>query len=258
MRKEIVQAVAVILVVSVLSTLVALPAVPVVTTASASGSAITLSLLILLAIVLGGVLTFLAVKRYPQLLRIFTTLATSFLIFMAILINGLIFAATSSLPSSILVLLFVGLAAAIAVWSTTSPYSTLRVIIVAWSAGTLFSLLLGYSISLLLVALLTIYDCIAVLTGYLPQLAERVEVEHAGLGIEVGELWLGGGDLIFYSTTAAAMALHYGFSLGLASAISIAGGAALTIFLTRYEEALPGLPIPILCGIVIPLASFAL
>ena len=119
--------------------------------------------------------------------------------------------------------------------------------------GSFFASTLPLATALLLPVVFAAYDIYAVFRGPLKQLVGMGKgVALAGMSIRAGEFTLGLGDIVFY-TMLPSLALFHLTSLPtalLTMAVIDAGVVATLVLLTR-RRLLPGLPIPMILGVVL-------
>ncbi len=122
--------------------------------------------------------------------------------------------------------------------------------------GSFFAETLGFWTALALPIAFAIYDIYAVFKGPLKSLiGTNPGIALVGMSIKAGEFTLGLGDVVFYSLLPSlAFAQFYG-TIGILPALltilAIDVGMVITLFLLSKRRLLPGLPIPMLLGVLV-------
>ena len=111
--------------------------------------------------------------------------------------------------------------------------------------------------AVLILAFLAIYDVFAVYKGPVGKIAASGLDQLEGLSFSFKDIQMGLGDLVFYSML---MGVVFFFFLPeiiptLASIIGIMVGSMLTLFMLQKKGIFPGLPFPIMLGLVLGLAT---
>jgi presenilin-like A22 family membrane protease len=120
--------------------------------------------------------------------------------------------------------------------------------------GTL-GVFLGNSIPIwsafLILVFLAVYDVVAVYKGPVGKIAASSGLDQLkGLSYAFKDIQMGLGDLVFYSMLCAVMLLNYGWVSYIASLAGILGGSFITFLILERKSVFPGLPFPILLGLV--------
>ena len=120
--------------------------------------------------------------------------------------------------------------------------------------GSFFAETLPPTTALILPIAFSLYDIYAVFRGPLKALiGTNPNIALAGMSIKAGEFTLGLGDIVFY-TMLPSLALftpRLGFLPSIYTIVAIDAGMVLTLFLLSKKRLLPGLPIPMLFGILV-------
>jgi presenilin-like A22 family membrane protease len=128
--------------------------------------------------------------------------------------------------------------------------------------GGALGIFFGFSIPLysavLILAFLAVYDVIAVYRGPVGKIAQSGLDELQGLSFAFKDIQMGLGDLVFYSMLTGAMFFYfidsYSFPFGflpcLVSIVGILAGSIITFFILERKGIFPGLPFPIMLGLV--------
>jgi presenilin-like A22 family membrane protease len=108
--------------------------------------------------------------------------------------------------------------------------------------------------TIFILSFLAIYDVFAVYRGPVGKIARGGLEQLRGLSFSFKDIQMGLGDLAFYSMLTSRVFFDSGFLLCLASATGILMGAFLAFKMLEKRGIFPGLPFPILLG-VIPLVT---
>jgi len=137
-----------------------------------------------------------------------------------------------------------------AVFKSKSKFAHIVVLCIGGALGSF----LGFSIptisAVLILGFLAIYDTFAVYRGPVGKIA-RVGLEHfRGLSFTFRDIQMGLGDLTFYSMLSGHMLLYMGLVPCLVSIVGILAGCALSFKMLEKKGIFPGLPFPILLGLL--------
>ncbi len=137
--------------------------------------------------------------------------------------------------------------------------STVILAFVGAEVGSFFGVTLNLETALLLPIAFSLYDIYAVFRGPLKQLVGMGQsVALVGMSIRAGEFTLGLGDVVFYTMlpSIALAQLSRTASVGMAATTAVATmgvidvGVVMTLYLLSKKRLLPGLPIPMLLGVL--------
>ena len=130
--------------------------------------------------------------------------------------------------------------------------STVVLAFVGAEVGSFFASTLPPITALVLPVVFSAYDIYAVFRGPLKQLVGiGGGVALTGMSIRAGEFTLGLGDIVFY-TMLPSLALFYLTPLiSLSTIVAIDAGVVVTLYLLGKRKLLPGLPIPMILGVVL-------
>ncbi len=130
--------------------------------------------------------------------------------------------------------------------------STVILAFVGAEVGSFFASTLPPLTALVLPIVFAVYDIYAVFRGPLKQLiGTGGGVALTGMSIKAGEFTLGLGDIVFY-TMLPSLALFYLTPLiSLSTIFVIDVGVVATLYLLGRKKLLPGLPIPMVLGVVL-------
>ena len=122
--------------------------------------------------------------------------------------------------------------------------------------GSFFAETLGFWTALALPIAFAVYDIYAVFRGPLKSLiGTNPGVALVGMSIKAGEFTLGLGDVVFYSLLPSLAFAQFDGSFGILPALltilAIDVGMVITLFLLSRRRLLPGLPIPMLLGVLV-------
>ena len=107
--------------------------------------------------------------------------------------------------------------------------------------------------ALLILGFLAVYDVFAVYYGPVGKIAARSGLDELqGLSYSFKDIQMGLGDLVFYSMLSGSMLFNFpqSFLPCLVSIIGILVGSFFTLLILEKKSIFPGLPLPILLGLV--------
>lgn len=121
--------------------------------------------------------------------------------------------------------------------------------------GGALGVFLGWSIPLisaiLILAFLAVYDIVAVYKGPVGKIANSSGLDQLkGLSFSFKDIQMGLGDLVFYSMLTAAMLRSFTWLSYIVSFVGIIAGSFVTLLVLEKKAMFPGLPVPILLGLV--------
>lgn len=161
------------------------------------------------------------------------------------------------LPLDVAVSSFVVALIGITIFVRNYPWlSTSVLAFVGAEVGSFFASTLPPITALVLPVAFSAYDVYAVFRGPLKQLIGiGGGIALTGMSIKAGEFTLGLGDIVFY-TMLPSLALFYLTPLiSVSTILVIDAGVVVTLFLLGRKKLLPGLPIPMILGVLL-LAAF--
>jgi presenilin-like A22 family membrane protease len=150
------------------------------------------------------------------------------------------------LPLSILITAFFDLA----IFRLGSKARNVAVVCLGGALGVFFGASIPLLSALLILAFLAVYDVIAVYRGPVGKIAQAGLDQLQGLSYSFKDVQMGLGDLVFYSMLSGTMLFKLGWLPCLVSIIGILAGSFITLLLLEKKGIFPGLPFPILLGIV--------
>lgn len=129
---------------------------------------------------------------------------------------------------------------------------------IAAEVGSFFASSIPLYTALVLPIAFALYDIYAVFRGPLKQLISiSPTVALTGMSVKASEFTLGLGDLVFYSMLPALALFYERAIVSLYVIVAVDAGVAVTLYLLTKKRLLPGLPIPMLLGVIV-LAAFVL
>ena len=130
--------------------------------------------------------------------------------------------------------------------------STVILAFVGAEVGSFFAETLSPWTALALPIAFSVYDIYAVFRGPLKALIGTAPgIALVGMSIKAGEFTIGLGDVVFYTLLPSLALYQYGLAPSLYTILAIDIGMAITLFLLSRKRLLPGLPIPMLFGILV-------
>jgi presenilin-like A22 family membrane protease len=150
------------------------------------------------------------------------------------------------LPLSIVVTVFFDLA----VFRLGSKARNAAVICLGGALGVFFGNFIPFLSGVLILAFLAVYDVFAVYYGPVGKIAHLGLDQLQGLSYSFKEVQMGLGDLVFYSMLSGIMLFNFGLISCLVSLAGILVGSFFTLVMLEKKGIFPGLPFPILLGLV--------
>jgi len=130
--------------------------------------------------------------------------------------------------------------------------STAILAFVGAEVGSFFAETLSPWTALALPIAFSVYDIYAVFRGPLKALiGTEPGIALVGMSIKAGQFTVGLGDIVFYTLLPSLALYQYGLAPSLYTILAIDVGMAITLFLLSRKRLLPGLPIPMLLGILV-------
>ena len=165
--------------------------------------------------------------------------------------------ASLELPFSFGVPSLVVLLLAVVIFGRNRPWlATVLLAFVGAEVGSFFAETLGLWTALALPVVFAVYDIYAVFKGPLKSLiGANPSIALVGMSIKAGEFTLGLGDIVFYTLLPSLALSQFNGTFGVAPALltilAIDVGVVVTLFLLSRRRLLPGLPIPMLLGVLV-------
>jgi len=150
------------------------------------------------------------------------------------------------LPLSIVITIIFDLA----IFRLGSKARNTAVICLGGALGVFFGNFIPFLSAMLILAFLAVYDVFAVYYGPVGKIAHLGLDQLQGLSYSFKDVQMGLGDLVFYSMLSGSMLFNFGLISWLVSLVGILGGSFLTLAMLEKKGIFPGLPFPILLGLV--------
>ena len=133
---------------------------------------------------------------------------------------------------------------------------TVLLAFVGAEVGSFFAETLGFWTALALPIAFAVYDIYAVFKGPLKSLVGTApNIALVGMSIKAGEFTLGLGDVVFYTLLPSLALFQFYGTFGVVPAVltifAIDVGMVITLYLLSKRRLLPGLPIPMLLGVLV-------
>ncbi len=130
--------------------------------------------------------------------------------------------------------------------------STIILAFVGAEVGSFFAETLSPWTALALPIAFSVYDIYAVFKGPLKALIGTAPgIALVGMSIKAGEFTLGLGDVVFYTLLPSLAIFRWGLAESIYTMAAIDVGMVVTLFLLSRRRLLPGLPIPMLLGVLV-------
>jgi hypothetical protein len=150
------------------------------------------------------------------------------------------------LPLSIVIAVIFDLA----IFKLGSKARNTAVVCLGGALGVFFGNFIPFLSGVLILAFLSVYDVFAVYYGPVGKIAHLGLDQLQGLSYSFKEVQMGLGDLVFYSMLSGIMLFNFGLISWLVSLVGILGGSFFTLVMLEKKGIFPGLPFPILLGLV--------
>jgi len=128
------------------------------------------------------------------------------------------------------------------------------VIVIGGALGIFFGFEIQLWTAVLILAFLAVYDVFAVYRGPVGKIAQSAGglEDLQGLSYDFRDIQMGLGDLVFYSMLTGAMFFSFPTSVlpCLVSVVGILAGSIITFFMLERKGIFPGLPFPIMLGLL--------
>jgi presenilin-like A22 family membrane protease len=204
---------------------------------------------------LGATLLYLLLKmKRKRIINAITSLALTTAVFMLSMIY--LFAAFSrftfpSLDAVILILSsFIAALAYFAIFRIHGKLCDVTVLCLGGALGTFLGVTIPTLSTVLILGFLAVYDTFAVYYGPVGKIARSGLDQFRGLSFSFRNIQMGLGDLTFYSMLSGHMLIYLGIVSCLASIVGILLGCFLAFKMLEKRGMFPGLPFPILFGLV--------
>ena len=139
----------------------------------------------------------------------------------------------------------------LAIFRLGSNARNVAVVCLGGALGVFFGASIPLLSALLILAFLAVYDIIAVYRGPVGKIAQYGLDQLQGLSYSFKDVQMGLGDLVFYSMLSGTMLFNFNSLFPcLVSILGILAGSFITLVLLEKKGIFPGLPFPILLGIV--------
>jgi presenilin-like A22 family membrane protease len=150
------------------------------------------------------------------------------------------------IPLSVLITVIFDLA----IFRLGSKARNLVVVLLGGGLGVFFSASIPFYSAVLILVFLAVYDVFAVYYGPVGKIADSGLDQLQGLSYSFKDVQMGLGDLVFYSMLVGTMLFNFGLLSYIVSLVGILAGSFITFLLLEKRGMFPGLPFPILLGLV--------
>jgi presenilin-like A22 family membrane protease len=227
-----------------------------------AGSAVNAVLLVGFAFAMTVLLVWLLKRRLVLSFKVLVFGSLAFSAFVLTMVTADVFAADFLPPALELPVAFgvpglVVAAIAYVIFVENVPWlSTVVLAFVGAEVGSFFAVTLSPWTALALPIAFSLYDVYAVFKGPLKALIGTAPgIALAGMSIKAGEFTVGLGDVVFYTLLPSLALFQFYPTFGLLPAaltiVAINVGVVITLFLLSRRRLLPGLPIPMLLGVLV-------
>lgn len=143
-----------------------------------------------------------------------------------------------------------------AIFKSNSKLTDLTVLLLGGALGSFLGSTIPTLSTILILGFLAVYDTFAVYRGPVGKIAKSGLEQLKGLSFSFKEMQMGLGDLTFYSMLSGHMLIFFGWIPCIASLIGILLGCVLAFKMLERKGMFPGLPFPILFGLVAGFIAF--
>jgi presenilin-like A22 family membrane protease len=150
------------------------------------------------------------------------------------------------IPLSVLITVIFDLA----IFRLGSKAGNLVVVLLGGGLGVFFSASIPFYSAVLILVFLAVYDVFAVYYGPVGKIADSGLDQLQGLSYSFKDVQMGLGDLVFYSMLVGTMLFNFGLLSYIVTLIGILAGSFITFLLLEKRRMFPGLPFPIMLGLV--------
>jgi presenilin-like A22 family membrane protease len=212
---------------------------------------------------IGATLLYLLIKRKKlRLIGLITGLALTVAVLMLSIIY--LFAAFSLLgvPFTAALILTLAVATSVTVladfliFKIQGKFSNIVILLLGGALGAFLGVFIPVVSAVFILAFLAVYDIYAVYRGPVGKIAQRGLEELRGLSFSFKDVQMGLGDLTFYSMLTGLVLAAAGPIVCAASTIGILIGVFLVLKMLEKRGMFPGLPFPVLLGLLPLIISF--
>jgi len=209
---------------------------------------------VILVSVGASLLFFLMKRKSLRLIMLVTGFALSTAVFvLSMLYLSSAFSTLTFSNLEILILiasLLITVLADIIIFRKHSRLYDLTVLCLGGALGAFLGVAIPTLSTILILSFLAVYDAFAVYRGPMGKIARSGLDQLRGLSFSFREVQMGLGDLTFYSMLSGHMFLNFGFASGFAAVIGVLFGCFLAFKMLEKRGMFPGLPFPILFGLL--------
>jgi presenilin-like A22 family membrane protease len=211
----------------------------------------------------GATLLYLLLKmKHEKTINIITSLALTAAVFMLSMIYLFAALSTFAIPDLEAIVLILSSSIAVLAYSAIFRIHGKLCDVTVLSLGGALGAFLGVAIptlsTILILGFLAVYDAFAVYYGPVGKIARSGLDQFKGLSFSFRNIQMGLGDLTFYSMLSGHMLIYLGFISCLASMTGVLLGCFLAFKMLEKKGMFPGLPFPILFGLVLGLLVWLL
>ncbi len=217
---------------------------------------------------IGATLLYLLIKRRKMrvisLITGFALTAAALLLSIVYLSAGFSLLGVDSSTALILTVILAGIITVIADWTIfkiKGKAANTTILLLGGALGAFLGISIPLASGILILAFLAVYDIFAVYRGPVGKIAQSGLEQLRGLSFSFRDVQMGLGDLTFYSMLTclvlanAGPTLAYALAFCAASTIGVLIGVLLVLKMLEKRGMFPGLPFPVLLGLL-PLAVY--
>ncbi len=210
---------------------------------------------------LGATMIYLLLKHgVHSFLRIFIGVVFSILTFLLVMFySELVFAILrleGSSPAAMVLASLGTMVVVLEVFLRKGMFYEVIVLILGGAVGTILGASIPLLSAILILLLLAVYDVVAVFRGPVGKIAQKGLEHLPGISFSFRNVYIGLGDLTFYSMLVSRMFLSFGWLSYIASACGVLLGSYLSFKMVEKKGMFPGLPFSVLFGLTANLIVF--
>jgi presenilin-like A22 family membrane protease len=136
------------------------------------------------------------------------------------------------------------------IFKSQNVVGNIVILFIGGALGTFLGAAIPVYSAVLILGFLAAYDVVAVYRGPVGKIAKSGLDQLRGLSVSFKDIQMGLGDLTFYSMLSGLMLLNFGYVACFAAIVGTLVGCIVSFMLLERKGMFPGLPFPILFGLV--------
>lgn len=216
-------------------------------------------------VAVGGVIVYVLTSRFPKSIKylaaaLFGLSGFVILYLYGFILMGLFDVNVVQLVDQLLPLvsLLLAILLVLMLWSKRGVLRVISASIVGAGVGVYLGASMPLWTSVVIIVGISLYDIVAVYKGPLGRLAQLDLISLRGLVVDFMDVFLGLGDIVFYSMLIAFSYWHLTLLAGVAATAGILVGFAITLLAIKKGGPAPGLPASLIIGLALALLTTVL